>query len=479
MAGSNQAGNYSGMFSQIGQALGQSPDITGFVRNIENAGRPDVDLGTTEGLTELTNWQMKRGRAQEAAVTGGLLKNAQTLGSAAAADEAGATWLKQVNEAAQRVQQQSQAGAGAGGISKAVQDYNSVYASAPGNVSSAVRSQAAKITDNVVKPAQAASQDTTVNQMVDSIDNMDKMLQREDITPQQREAILGARERALGQRGVREARTARMENEAKASKSQYEAEERSAIDEGSKAITEAFATGGIKAAAEAAAKHPKADKVFKALKEVHDLKDKLADEVTTLEGNKTLAKGVETAINSLPANIPEATRQGFRTALDTMKGQSEAAPELTQKAMLQLLGSVNTLSTKVTLQAQADSAATARSREEQLTRLETGISDLNDLKVAASTLGITWNQKFNNIRSGSASPNEDYILIDELARDFAKTPEMPRRFKFKDGELQRDPKTGRPLENSNYDADRARWLGAADTTPVTPSDNEAEVNALW
>ena len=473
MSGSNQAMNLTGMLSQIGGTLGS--EIGGqdlMVRNIQNAGRPNVDLGTEKGMMQLMDWQLKNGRTQEANATGGLLKNQQTLSNAAAGEEAGATWLQQVGEAAARVERERQGGAGTAGLQKAVTDYNKVYASAPGAVPAAVRTQAAKITDNVVKPAQAAAADTTANQMVDSVYNMDKMLKDGKLSPQQAGAVRGAREQALGQAGVREAYTARQENEAKAAKAQYEADEKAAIEEGSRAITEAFADGGIKAAADAAAENPKAEAVFRALKEVHDLKTELGTKAATVEANAELGGKIETSINSLPANIPEATRQGFRSALETMEAAPGEVAEVTQKAMLNLLASINTLSTKVTLQAQADAASASRSREDTLTRLETGVSDLTSLKVAASALGLDWNQKLNSMFSGSTPPNEDFELIDQVARDMSKTPEMPRRFQYDGDKIKRDPKTGQPLSNGNYDADRAKYIGATDTAPVIPSENE-------
>lgn len=472
MAGSNQAMNLTGMLSQIGGTLGS--DIAGqdlMVRNIQNAGRPNVDLNTEKGMMQLMDWQLKNGRTQEANVTGGLLKNQQTLSDAAAGEEAGATWLQQVGEAAARVERERQGGAGTAGLQKAVTEYNRVFSSAPGAVPAAIRTQASKITDNVVKPAQAAAADTTANQMVDSVYNMDKMLQSGELSQQQAGAVRGARERALGQAGVREAYTARRENEAKAAKAQYEADERGQIAAGSQAITEAFATGGIEAAADAAAANPKAEAVFKALKEVHDLRTELGTKEATADANAELAGKINTSINSLPANIPEATRQGFRSALETMEAAPDNVAHVTQQAMLNLLASVNTLSTKVTLQAQADAASASRSREETLTRLETGVSDLTSLKVAASALGLTWNQRLNNMFSGSTPPNEDFELIDQVARDMAKTPEMPRRFQY-DGDKIKRGTDGQPLRNGSYDADRAKYIGETNTAPVIPSENE-------
>ena len=74
MAGSNQAMNLTGMLSQIGGTLGS--EIGGqdlMVRNIQNAGRPNVDPTDPVGMMKLADWQNKMGRTQEANVSVGML----------------------------------------------------------------------------------------------------------------------------------------------------------------------------------------------------------------------------------------------------------------------------------------------------------------------------------------------------------------------------------------------------------------------
>lgn len=87
MAGSNQAMNLTGMLSQIGGTLGS--DIAGqdlMVRNIQNAGRPNVDPTDPVGMMRLADWQNKMGRTQEASATTGMLQEKRLADVQAATD---------------------------------------------------------------------------------------------------------------------------------------------------------------------------------------------------------------------------------------------------------------------------------------------------------------------------------------------------------------------------------------------------------
>lgn len=487
MAGSNQSSNLTGMLSQIGGTLGSmgSTYTPSLVRNIENVSRPDIKPGDAEGMLNMADWQNRMGRTDAAAVTANLLKNQQTLDTAAATDEAGATWLGQVNEAAQRVQMEQQAGATTAGLSNALRDYQNVYAAAPGNVAASVRTQASKINDNVVKPAQEGAAATQNTKSVASVRRMDEEIARLESSPNNEQAFrqLGglrqARERTLNMPGVRDAYTAQKEGELKMMKAAGDVEHSQAVQMGSAAITQAFATGGIEAAAEAAAANPLAGAVFESLKGVHDLRKDLELEVATVESNAVLGTRVEEAINSLPNNIPEAQKQPFRTALETMQKNSEITPKTAQDAMLNLLTSVRTLGTQVTLQAQADAASASREREGRLTSLETGTPELTALKLAAKKMGLDFGQKLTYMYQGKTQPDENFELIMQVARDQALGPDMPRRFKYdKEGFIQRD-KTGSPLRNDNYDMERAAYIQAPDTSPIDPTTNKGIVEGLY
>ena len=91
MAGSNQATNLTGMLNQIGNTLGRERDISSLTRGIENMSRPSGMFGgpapgTDEYDEQLTNWQTKMGRTQEAAVTQANLKQRQAAETARVAN---------------------------------------------------------------------------------------------------------------------------------------------------------------------------------------------------------------------------------------------------------------------------------------------------------------------------------------------------------------------------------------------------------
>lgn len=87
MAGSNQAMNLTGMLSQIGGTLGS--EIAGqdlMVRNIQNAGRPNVDPTDPVGMMRLADWQNKMGRTQESTSSIGMLQEKRLADVQAATD---------------------------------------------------------------------------------------------------------------------------------------------------------------------------------------------------------------------------------------------------------------------------------------------------------------------------------------------------------------------------------------------------------
>ena len=92
MAGQSQATNLSSQINQLASSF-KTPDMTGLNRAVGNTFRPDLGANPTEAdYNRLADWQMGMGRASEAAVTTGMMKQAaaeRAAAATAAREEAG------------------------------------------------------------------------------------------------------------------------------------------------------------------------------------------------------------------------------------------------------------------------------------------------------------------------------------------------------------------------------------------------------
>lgn len=486
MAGSNQATNLTGMLSQIGDTLGRERDISSLTRGIENMSRPSGMFGgpapgTAEYDQQLVNWQTKMGRPEEARATAAMAQEKRLRAEAAATAAENSADSAYVSRHTELYRGRDQAIAAAEAAApnsteyraalQRVAEYDQQLAASGAQTSSQLG------LNSSFKDIRTGQKDRldavkTAND-VSYVDALDAFIARDDIDEDVRAAAAGNRERYLNKPGVREALATRAEQNAKIKEKDAAVTEIQAQQDGEKAIREAFAVGGLKAAAEAAAKHPAAAAVFNAIKDAEEVTAKYTAMPTTVAANELLAKDITNSIATLPENIPATVRVGFENRLRTYaeQGQLEAQAMTAQEKMLTLYRNISELNTRVILAKQAGDASAAAGRQATVDAIDTSTSSPTQLAIAARELNIPWTQAFADFAAGKPQRKgdkavENYRLLQEVAKDLRLTAEMGRRYlREEDGSIKMEG--GQPALNPNFEAERARYINAPSTAPST------------
>lgn len=492
MAGTNQSTNLTGMLSQIGDTLGRERDISSLTRGIENMSRPSGMFGgpapgTAEYDQQLVNWQTRMGRPEEARATAAMSQEkrlraeAQASAAEASADDAyAARHTALYGERDRAIAAAEAAAPNSTEYRAALQRVSEIdtQLSAAGAQTSSQLGLNSSFKD--IRNGQKERLDAVkVGNDVSYVDALDDFIAREDIDPDVRAAAAGKREQYLNKPGVREALATRAEQNAKIKEKDAAVTELQAQQDGEKAIREAFAAGGLKAAAEAAANHPAAEAVFKAIKDAEEVSDKYRAMPTTLKANELLAKDITTSIASLPENIPATVRAGFANRLKAIEEQGLIPDQAhtAQERMLTLYKNIGELNTRVILAKQAGDASAAAGRQATVDAIDTSTSSPTQLAIAAREVNIPWTQAFADFAAGKSQKEgdpaiENYRLLQEIAKDLRLTPEMGQRF-ARDANGGIKMEGGQPVKNPNFEAERAKYINAPSTAPSN-SDNPPE-----
>lgn len=208
MAGQSQATNLSSQINQLASSF-KTPDMTGLNRAVGNTFRPDLGANPTEAdYNRLADWQMGMGRASEAAVTTGMMKQAaaeRAAAATAAREEAGFRGQQDLAQAVPGMLGEALKNGRYEDVLRAEQFVNrDLQQARPGPGSTVEERQlfedTQKTAQEAVKQARTKNEATTVNEFMRLNERMQDPTDPLYNNPQAQAAIRSAQERQFAQR---------------------------------------------------------------------------------------------------------------------------------------------------------------------------------------------------------------------------------------------------------------------------------------